>query len=245
MPTYPNVPNVPGVPAVLRAVGGAENNLITAATPLLLTADAVLNLGFYQPPVWGIYQSGSGASAQASSQSVAAFAVKAVSNFFNGTTSASGATPVVTADNVISFEYKQDWTVADFPIENGGFQSYNKVQNPFIARVRFSTGGSLTQRQALLNSIAAIAGTTQLFDVVTPEQIYTNVNVTHYDYKRTASEGAGLIQVDIWLAQVRINTMTTFSQTAAPSGANQINNGVVSPITPAPNPPAVTVESIM
>src|ERR1700692_2719036 len=84
--------------------------------------------------------------------------------------------PVVVADSVISVGYKQGWRIADYPIEGGGFASYDKVDTPYDARVRFSTGGSDANRQALLDSVAAIAGSTQVFDVVTPETVYADAN---------------------------------------------------------------------
>ena len=66
--------------------------------------------------------------------------------------------PVVVADSVVSFGFKKDWNIADYPVEEGSFESYDKVETPFGARVRFASGGSTANRQALLQSIEAIAG---------------------------------------------------------------------------------------
>ena len=56
--------------------------------------------------------------------------------------------PVVTAESVISFEYRQDYTIADYPVEGGVFESYDKVQVPFLAKIRFAQGGSTADREA-------------------------------------------------------------------------------------------------
>jgi hypothetical protein len=60
--------------------------------------------------------------------------------------------------SMVEFEFDQDWTIADTPQELGAFQSYDKVQMPFSVKVRLACGGPVSQRQAFLNSVLAIAG---------------------------------------------------------------------------------------
>lgn len=139
---------------------------------------------------------------------------------------------VVEADSVVSVGYRNDYSIADFQVEEGGFQSYDKVNNPFNNRVRFASGGSQANRQALIDSIEAIAGTLELYDVVTPEKVYTSVNVQGYDLNRTSNNGVGLIQVDVKLVEVRVTATAQFSNTKTPTAAAQENNGTVQPVTP-------------
>jgi hypothetical protein len=134
---------------------------------------------------------------------------------------------VVTADSVVSMGYKQNWAISTYAIEQGGFQTYNKVDTPYSARVRFASGGSQEDRQALLDSIAAIAGTTELYDVVTPEQVYTNANIQSFDYQRTSVNGVGLIQVDVQLIEVRETAVASFVNTKSPTAQAAINDGTV------------------
>lgn len=134
---------------------------------------------------------------------------------------------VVVADNVVNFEYKQEWTVADYPMEQGAFESYDKVDTPFSARITFSSGGSFRNRQHLLASIDQVAGDLKKYDVVTPEKTYTSVNIMHYDYRRTAVNGAGLITVAVWLTEIRENATVATTDTAAPSGAATQDGGQV------------------
>lgn len=147
--------------------------------------------------------------------------------------------PVVIAKNVVEVSIKQDYTIADYPVEGGKFESYDKVTIPFDAHVRFSAGGTILDRQALLGSVRAIAGTLDLFDVVTPEVTYTNVNVTHFDYRRQAQSGVGLISIDVWCRQVRTSAASVFSSTQSPSGSSEANGGTVQTETPTPNQQAV------
>lgn len=147
--------------------------------------------------------------------------------------------PVVTADTVTAFEYRQEWVLSDFPVEGGAFQSYDKVFVPFDARFRFVSGGSESNRAALLASVQAIAGTLTLFDAASPEAIYLSCNIRHFDYRRTSTRGVGLIEVDVWLEQVMV-TNSPANNTAQPSGASPVNDGSVQPIASG-TAPGITV----
>jgi hypothetical protein len=154
---------------------------------------------------------------------------------------------VVLADNVVSLEFKQDFSIANYPVEQGAFASYNKVQHPFQAKLRFSTGGSVSDRQAFLDSIAAIIGDTNLYTVMFPEGTYPNVNLTHQGYDRTADK-AGLISVDVWCEEVRPSstsqsgTSTSSSASSASSasttsdGSNQVVNNDFTALSSSQSP---------
>jgi hypothetical protein len=148
----------------------------------------------------------------------------------------SGGEPVVQADNVVSVAYNQDWSIADFNIEDGGFETYDKVDTPFNARVRFSSGGSQANRTALLNSIAAIAGDLNQYDVVTPEQVYSSANIQGYSLLRTSTNGVGLIIVEVKLLEIRIDATATFSNTQNPASSAKSNDGTVQPNTSGLSP---------
>lgn len=231
----PNVPNVPGVPTLSSYGAG----IVTLVTSTVLSP-------LFGPSknIWGLFDQNNNA--------------------------------VVVASNVVTMDFRQDFTIADYPIEGGiaaggaasSFLSYDKVTVPFEVKLRFSQGGGasaianlaselgvqlpsffgaagtgLTQRQAFLNQIEAISGTTQLFNAVTPEKVYPNVNVVHYDYHR-AAEQVGIIVVDIWCQEVLLTEAAEFSNTQAPNGASPVSNGTTQagpseslPTTFSTNPP--------
>lgn len=144
----------------------------------------------------------------------------------------SSGNAVVKATNVVGFDYKTEWTVSDYPLERGSFESYNKVKLPYDARVRFSAGGSFANRSAFIASVDAIAGDLKLYDVVTPEKTWLSANIIHYDLARSATSGAGLVVIDVWLQQIRVTAQATPTNTAAPSGATATDGGQVQTQTP-------------
>ncbi len=135
--------------------------------------------------------------------------------------------PIIDGDSVVSFDFKQDFPVSDYPVEKGGFQSYDKVQLPADIRVRYSAGGSIANRQVFLDSIEAVMNTVDLYDIVTPEITYLGYNFTHRDFRRTAANGVGLIVVDLWLTEIRVTSTATFINTQQPGEAGQQNGGNV------------------
>ena len=136
--------------------------------------------------------------------------------------------PVLFYDSEISFDYKQDWPISTYPVEQGGFQSYDKVRLPAEIRIRLSAGGSTLNRQAFLLSIDASIGTTGLYDIVTPEQVYFSYCFTHRDFDRTADK-VGLIVVDLWFTEVLTTSTAEFQTVADPAVAGQSNPGTVPP----------------
>jgi Dit-like tail protein len=148
--------------------------------------------------------------------------------------------PVITADCVVSFEYRQDWMVSDYPLEQGSFESYNRVLVPYDVRVRYASGASDADRAALLQAVDAAANSLEIFDVFTPENLYKSVSIQHYDYRRQARNGVGLLVIDVWCVQVRLLAATSFSQTAAPSGATAVDKGAVQTTAPTQAQAAIT-----
>lgn len=125
--------------------------------------------------------------------------------------------PVIIADNVLSVEYKQESSIADYPIEKGGFESYDKVGTPFAIKLSFSSGGSFANRQRLLDSINLIADNLTLYDVITPEATYTSVSIMHWDYTR-AEGHIGLIKVNVWVQEIRIVVPAAVTSTQSAPG---------------------------
>lgn len=135
--------------------------------------------------------------------------------------------PIIPADTAAAFNFRREWAVADYPIEQGGFKSYDKVDLPFEPRVTLVTGGQLENRQAFLSAIDRLAKTLDLVDVVTPEIVYSSVNIQHYDYRRTSRNGVGLLAVDVWLLEIRISGQSGQNVKDA-NAASQTSDGNVS-----------------
>lgn len=137
--------------------------------------------------------------------------------------------PALIADSVQGVEYSRDYRISDYPQTQGAFESYNKVQAPYQAKVTFLVGNN---RVNFLNQAESIAKALDLFSIVTPEVTYVSANITHFSYRRVATHGVSLLQVEMWAQEVRIvNTGGLTGQ--SPNSANTQQNGDVQPVDAA------------
>jgi hypothetical protein len=147
-------------------------------------------------------------------------------------------------DSMISLDFRRDWKIPNYPVEQGSFESYNKVSLPSYTRIRLSKGGTNADRQAFLEQVAAVAASLDLYDVVMPEgTLIQNVNFINYGINRTATNGVGLLSVDLELEEIRVTATSAYSNTAAPSGANPVSTGSVQPQAPTTSQAAAATES--
>jgi hypothetical protein len=140
--------------------------------------------------------------------------------------------PILLADNVTRVGYQDSSKVSSAPVESGSFAHYNKVISPNSVTVQMTKGsGGVMERGAFLGIIKALAGSTDLFTVITPEAIYPNVNITSHDYSREATDGARLLKVNLHLEEIRevssqyVKTETQDTSAAQNPGAQNPTNG--------------------
>ncbi|PVX61232.1 phage baseplate protein [Paraburkholderia unamae] len=142
-------------------------------------------------------------------------------------------TIAIQPDSMVSLDFRRDWKIPNYPVEQGSFESYNKVALPSITRIRITKGGTVTDRQSFLLQISAIAASLDLYNIVMPEgALIQNVNIVSDGINRTSTNGVGLLSIDLMLEEVRVTATASFSNTAAPSGADPVSTGSVQPQTP-------------
>lgn len=141
----------------------------------------------------------------------------------------SSGNPVLVGDATVTFGYTHEWRVSDYPVEDGGFQSYNKVQTPIEGKITYAVGKTVANRQAFLLQAEALCDSTTLYNLVSPEVTAVNVTPYHVGYERSAAKGAQLIPVDVWFREIRVAPSPLFTQTATPGGADAQNDGTVAP----------------
>ena len=148
---------------------------------------------------------------------------------------ANDGSPAVVADSVISVDYRKEFRISDFPIEQGGFASYNKVQVPADVRITFAQGDGEDDRAVFLAAVASAVSSLNLLTVITPEASYQNMNPVHYDYRRSVRSGAALLLVDIWLEEVRPASAAQYTQSQGTTASGDVAAGQagssVAPVT--------------
>jgi hypothetical protein len=130
---------------------------------------------------------------------------------------------VLFPDSVLEFSNRKEYDIPTFPVVEGSFASYNKVIRPFEIQLRFSKGGTEDERAQFLSDLDDLASSLDLFDVVTPERVYQDVNLVRYEVIRRGAKGAYfLTEVDAYFEQV-IEVQAQYTTTAVqlPNASNE------------------------
>lgn len=107
-------------------------------------------------------------------------------------------------DSFLGIRYRNQNQISDYPVEEGAFATYNKVQTPFDAMVSLAKGGTRPDRVKFLKNVEAMFADINLYQLITPELTYPDVSVEDYDYERRTRNGAHMIVAHIHFKQVRI-----------------------------------------
>lgn len=220
---FPNVPKLPGVPALPRSP-----NFPPAARVALGVLQGALWRVFQVQTRWGIYDAnGKPLADPRRFQGLAGELL----NTLGGTTVSTGG-----------LDYSKETRVSDFPVEQGHFASYNKVELPAAPVVTLCMSGNESDRKKFLDAIDTACKSTDLYSVVTPEVTYINYALERYNYQRRNNKGATLLIVEISLKEVRqVSAQYTVSNKGkvdAPKDAGatpQVDNGKVQAQTPKPS----------
>lgn len=226
----PDVPKVPGVPPL---------SSYSATSFGLVVSDAASIVQLAIPSGWGIFLGGEAIIMPASALASAIVGNLAPLQAIASLLGVPNLLPVVAS--TIEFEFKQDWPISDYPQEQGAFQTYNKVELPSEVRLKLACGGAPATRRTFLDTCQAIAKSFELFDIVTPEIVFTSMSAHHLDWRRGARNGVQLIVVDLWFEKVQVTSTATFATTQQPGIAGQQSVGAVQPQAVSTNLPAPSV----
>jgi len=227
-PLFPNVPQLPGVPQLVRAPGVPA--LVNTTPPTLndTIPHGRLALALTTQPVWGIYRIAPSASPDTVNN-----------DNLQEVVIAPQPDPVIVPDNFSRMDYDQNWDVGTAPVAEGGFASFNKVSSPYTLKLRMTKGGTLKQRQEFVDKMEVIGASLDLYRIVTPERVYTGVNIFNCRVVREGASGAYFFaEVEISFLEIRqataeyTSTAQNTQNSKNPSARPVSNSGTVNS-TPA------------
>lgn len=207
---FPNVPKVPGVPALKRSP-----NFPPFARVALGLLQGILWRAFQVDTRWGIFTSAGRPLADPAK----------FTGVVGGILDAAGLGSTLSTGGV---SYSKETRVSDFPVERGGFASYNKVEQPSTPSVTLCLSGSESDRRKFLQELDKACRSTELYHIMTPEVGYLDYSIERYNYERRSSRGATLLVVEVMLKEVR-----QVSATYAQSNAGKVDKPKDAGATPA------------
>jgi hypothetical protein len=204
---YPDVPPLPGVPPISRLASQGIAVGLAVAAELYALYLKIKNT----PPVY---------PKQASKA--------ALWGILYGTNSDVKGTFALQPDSFVKFEYKETHKIPNYPVEQGSFQSYNKVTLPYEIKLIVTKNG-ISNIGPFINQILVLLNSTKLLSIVTPDQVYNSANLVNFDYRKDARNGAVLLIAELTFQEVRI-APNPAAPVAAPQAAKTFALGQVSPL---------------
>lgn len=126
--------------------------------------------------------------------------------------------------------YANEASISDYPVENGGFASYNKVDNPFDIVVTLACGGSVERRGAFKQACENARASLGMYSILTPEKTYRNVNIIGLNERREERSGVNMIIMTLIGREVRQNTSAAYSEPKSAAAFRALDQGQLQPI---------------
>lgn len=188
---FPNVPNLPGVPPLPRPL-----NLSAPLNQVLGFGVAQAWRAISNKSQWGVYDKNDKPLFNAED-------FKSIPKKLGFINSLSGIKNEV---STLSVDYSKGSRVSSFPLENGGFAAYNKVEIQASATVVLCLGGSVKDRELFLGKIDEAVKSTDLYKIWVPEKKYINYSIDNYSYSRSSENGTHILVVTLDISEQRFVT---------------------------------------
>lgn len=125
-------------------------------------------------------------------------------------------------DGIMDLDVKNESKVLTSPIEKSSFAAYNKVETPLDVVITGASQQDGTTQSAILDALNKLVSGAELVDIVTPAAVYLKMTLESYSYKRTATDGASLLVVELHAIEVReVETMRVTKTKRASSAKTQ------------------------
>ena len=125
-------------------------------------------------------------------------------------------------DGIMDIDVKNESKVLTSPIEKSSFAAYNKVETPLDVVITGASQQDGATQSAILDALNKLVSGAELVDIVTPTAVYLKMTLESYSYKRTATDGASLLVVELHAIEVReVETMRVTKTKRASSAKTQ------------------------
>ena len=110
---------------------------------------------------------------------------------------------IVTFDSFLGYDYSDEVSVMNHPIESGSFASYNKVVDPATVSVILAKSGLPFEIRGMLEELEKYKDSVELVDVVTPYRTYQKYNLKSLHHAIRENGAINLLVVELVLLEVK------------------------------------------
>jgi hypothetical protein len=141
-----------------------------------------------------------------------------------------GQSAAVDFTSMQEFSAEKSSRLPDEPIEKGSFATYNRIIEPRAITCRLSIEGGASKLQSAIDRLTDLCENNEKITLTTPEQSYKNMMLESFDYRRDATNGRGVLFVDLRFKEIRevqSAQTTTSVEEAEPIEAEDAADGSV------------------
>ena len=141
-----------------------------------------------------------------------------------------GQSSAVDFNSMQEFSAEKSSRLPDEPIEKGSFSTYNRIIEPHSITCRLSIEGGASKLQSAIDRLTTLCENNEKITLTTPEQSYKNMMLESFDYRRDATNGRGVLFVDLRFKEIRevqSAQTTTSVEEAEPIEAEDAADGSV------------------
>lgn len=136
----------------------------------------------------------------------------------------SGQT-AVTFTSFIDIDLRNEGQALSYPIEEGKFANYNKIQAPLDIRVTLAVQGTETDFEYVLQKLDEYQKEAVKLSVSTPAALYENLTLETFNYTRNRENNSGMLTVELHLIEVReVETQVTTTVITKPKNPTSSGN---------------------
>ena len=114
-----------------------------------------------------------------------------------------GQSSAVDFNSMQEFSAEKSSRLPDEPIEKGSFATYNRIIEPRAITCRLSIEGGASKLQSAIDRLTTLCENNEKITLTTPEQSYKNMMLESFDYRRDATNGRGVLFVDLRFKEIR------------------------------------------
>jgi len=140
-----------------------------------------------------------------------------------------GQSAAVDFNSMQEFSAEKSSRLPDEPIEKGSFATYNRIIEPRAITCRLSIEGGASKLQSAIDRLTDLCENNETITLTTPEQSYKNMMLESFDYRRDATNGRGVLFVDLRFKEIRevasAQTTTAVEEVEEPIDAEDCADG--------------------
>lgn len=133
-------------------------------------------------------------------------------------------------DTILGYDFKSSSELPSYPIQQGSFENYNKIQNPNKANITLAISGNKTELRKNLLKLEFFNEETDLVDLILPFKSFIGYNLCNLSHSLKEGEAMSMLAVNFDLVEIRQATIS-FKKTKA-NYKGTTNTGKTNPQQP-------------